>query len=126
MINVIENAIEIVRKAARDQSENIVRELIADFDARNVALGLYNDALKKARALREQADQIEREAHNEFNSALTTSGSISLSVVNQINQGQIVTSIDSPSPRKKEPKKIEAKAIVTENMQTYSETNNAE
>lgn len=108
MINAIENAIEIVRKAAREQSECIVRELVADFDARNVALGMYNDALKKVRMLREQADQMEREAHDAFNSALTSSGGIALSVVNQINQGQMVTSLDSPSPRKK---KAEAPSI---------------
>jgi hypothetical protein len=105
MINAIENAIEVVRKAARDQSESVVRELNADFDARNVALGIYNDALKQARAYREAADQIEREAHDALNSALTSSGGVALSLINQINQGQIVVSSDTPSPRvKKEPK----------------------
>lgn len=110
MLNAIEKAVECVRKAARDQSERIVSELVADFDARNNALAVYNDSLRQARALREEADAIEREAHDTFNSALTTSGSIALSLVNQINQGQIVTSIDTPAPRKKT---LEVKESVT-------------
>lgn len=106
MINAIETAIEAVRKAAREQSESIVRELNADFDARNVALGTYNDAMRQVKALREQADDIERTAHDTLNSALTSSGGVALAMINQINQGQIVASIDTPSPRKR--KAIEA------------------
>lgn len=101
MINAIETAIEAVRKAAREQSESIVRELNADFDARNVALGTYNDAMRQVKALREQADDIERTAHDTLNSALTSSGGVALAMINQINQGQIVASIDTPSPRKR-------------------------
>lgn len=99
MINAIDNAIEVVRKAARDQSESIVHELNADFDARNVALLAYNEAMLKMRALREQADAIEREAHDALNSALTSSGGVALTMINQINQGQIVASADTPSLR---------------------------
>jgi hypothetical protein len=105
MINVIEEAVNIVRKAARDQSERIVRELNADFDARNIALAAYNDALRKVRSMREQADDLERRAHDALNSALTSSGSVALSLVNQINQGQIIESDDTPSPRKVPPPK---------------------
>lgn len=101
MINAIETAIEAVRKAAREQSESIVRELNADFDARNVALGTYNDAMRQVKALREQADDIERTAHDTLNSALTSSGGVALAMINQINQGQIVASIYTPSPRKR-------------------------
>jgi hypothetical protein len=106
MLNAIENAIDVVRKAARDQSERIVSELNADFDNRNVALGMFNDLLKQARVLREQADQIERDACDALNTALTASGGVSLSIVNQITQGQMVTSHDMPSNRKRiaEPK----------------------
>ena len=100
MLNAIEKAVECVRKAARDQSERIVSELLADFDARNNALTVYNDLLRQARALREEADSMEREAHDAFNSALTSSGSIALSLVNQINQGQIVTSTDVPASKR--------------------------
>lgn len=106
MINAIENAMDVVRKAARDQSESIVRELNADFDARNVALGEYNEALQRARSLREQAHDIERIAHDKLNSALTASGSIALSIINQINQGQIVTSTEVPSTRKAKAPKL--------------------
>lgn len=105
MINAIEEAVNIVRKAARDQSERIVRELVSDFDLRNLALSTYNELLRKARAMREQADDIERRAHDAFNSALTASGSVALSLVNQINQGQIIESEETPSPRKISPPK---------------------
>lgn len=108
MINAIETAIDAVRKAAREQSESIVRELNADFDARNVALGTYNDAMRQAKELRDHADDIERTAHDALNSALTSSGGVALAMINQINQGQIVTSIDTPSPRKR--KTLEASA----------------
>lgn len=100
MLNAIDKAIDCVRKAAKDQSERIVSELHADFDARNNALAMYNETLGRVRRLREEADTIEREAHDAFNSALTSSGGIALSLINQINQGQIVTSIETPSPRK--------------------------
>ena len=100
MLNAIDKAIDCVRKAAREQSERIVSELHADFDARNNALAIYNETLGRVRRLREEADTIEREAHDAFNSALTSSGGIALSLINQINQGQIVTSIETPSPRK--------------------------
>ena len=106
MINAIKIAMDAVRKAAREQSDSIVRELNADFDARNVALGTYNDAMRQVKALREQADDIERTAHDTLNSALTSSGGVALVMINQINQGQIVASIDTPSPRKR--KAIEA------------------
>lgn len=111
MINAIDSAIEIVRKAARDQSECIVRELNADFDARNLALAAYNESMKQARMMREAADDIERQAHDALNSALTASGGVALSMVNQINQGQIITSSDTPSPRRK---KLEAPAAAPE------------
>lgn len=101
MINAIDNAIEIVRKAAREQSDSIVRELNADFDARNVALFAYNEAMLKARTMRERADAIEREAHDTLNSALTSSGGVTLAMINQINQGQMVNSADAPSPPRK-------------------------
>lgn len=100
MLNAIDKAIDCVRKAAREQSERIVSELHADFDSRNNALAIYNETLKRVRTLREEADAIEREAHDAFNSALTSSGGIALSLINQINQGQIVTSVETPSPRK--------------------------
>lgn len=100
MLNAIDKAIDCVRKAARDQSERIVSELHSDFDARNNALAIYNETLGRVRRLREEADAMEREAHDAFNSALTSSGGIALSLINQINQGQIVTSVDTPSPRK--------------------------
>lgn len=100
MINAIEDAVNIVRRAAREQSDNIVRELNADFDARNSALAVFNDMLKKARSLREQADAIERDACSSLNSALTASGGVSLSIVNQICAGEIISSNDTPSPRK--------------------------
>jgi hypothetical protein len=100
MIKEIEKAVECVRKAAREQSERIVSELNADFDARNGALAIYNETLGRVRAMREEADALERKAHDAFNSALTTSGSISLSLINQISQGQIVTSAETPTPRK--------------------------
>jgi hypothetical protein len=118
MLNVIDKAIESVRKAARDQSERIVTELLADFDARNNALTVYNDLLRQARALREEADAMEREAHDAFNSALTSSGSIALSLVNQINQGQIVTSVDTPASRKRalEAKEPEAEVAQVDNV----------
>lgn len=110
MINAIETAIEAVRKAARDQSESIVRELNADFDARNVALASYNEMLKQAQALREQATDIERRAHDALNTALTSSGGVALAMINQINQGQIVATADVPSPRSKR-KAIEAAPV---------------
>jgi hypothetical protein len=106
MINAIEIAIDAVRKAAREQSDSIVRELNADFDARNVALGIYNDAMRQAQTMRERADAIEREAHDALNSALTSSGGVALAMINQINQGQIVSASEVPSPRKR--KAIEA------------------
>lgn len=99
MINAIDNALEIVRKVARDQSDSIVHELNADFDARNVALATYNDSMRKVRSLREQADTIEREAHDALNSALTSSGGVALAMINQINQGQMVAASDTPSLR---------------------------
>jgi outer membrane protein assembly factor BamE (lipoprotein component of BamABCDE complex) len=99
MINAIDNALEVVRKAARDQSDSIVHELNADFDARNVALATYNDAMKQAKALRQQADSIEREAHDALNSALTSSGGVALAMINQINQGQMVAASELPSLR---------------------------
>jgi hypothetical protein len=105
MINVSEDAVNLVRKAARDQSERIVRELNADFDARNIALANYNDVLRQVRTMREQADDLERRAHDALNSALTASGSVALSLVNQINQGQIVESEETPAPRKISPPK---------------------
>ena len=83
MINAIENAIDVVRKAARDQSDSIVRELNADYDARNVALTVYNNALQQVRAIREQADGLERAAQDAFNSAMTSSGGVTLAIVNQ-------------------------------------------
>ena len=99
MINAIENAIDVVRKAARDQSDSIVRELNADYDARNVALTVYNNALQQVRAIREQADGLERAAQDAFNSAMTSSGGVTLAIVNQINHGEMVSSVDSPSQR---------------------------
>jgi NurA-like 5'-3' nuclease len=100
MLNAIENAIEVVRKAAREQSDRIVSELNSDFDNRNVALAMFNDLLKQARSMREQADSIEREACEALNSALTASGGVSLSIVNQMIQGQMVTSHEVPSNRR--------------------------
>lgn len=101
MINAIETAIEVVRKAAREQSASVVRELHSEFDARNIAIGQYDEKIRAVRAMREEADDLERRAYDELNSAITNSNAVILSIVNQINQGQMVTSIDSPSPRKK-------------------------
>jgi hypothetical protein len=103
MINAIDNALNMVRTAALQQSNNIVAELSSDFDQRNVALGSFNKAMQEARAMREAADALERDAITAFNSALTSSGSVALSIVNQIKQGQIVTAPE-PKARLKEVK----------------------
>lgn len=99
MINEIDAAVEAVRRAAREQSDRIVSELNADYDARNVALTAFSDKLKAARSLREQADSVEREACEILSSVLVASGGVSLSLINQIRSGRIITGIESPTLR---------------------------
>lgn len=101
MKNVIDQALEAVRNAAAQQSQQMVAELNADYDHRNAAQAAFSEAMDKVRQLRAQADDLQAQAITALNTALVDSGSISLALINQINSGEIVSGAPTPARRPK-------------------------
>lgn len=101
MKNVIDQALEAVRNAAAQQSQQMVVELNADYDHRNAAQAAFSEAMDKVRRLRSEADELQAQAITALNTALVDSGSISLALINQINSGEIVSGAPTPARRPK-------------------------
>lgn len=101
MINDIAAAAAAIVDKAKAQSRVLVSELSADYDHRNAAQLAFVEAMDKARGLRAEADEIEGAALAALNTALTNSGSVTLSLVQQLGEGHIVTSPAVPARKPK-------------------------
>lgn len=100
MINAIQEMADLMVKAAAEQSSQIAAELSAAFDSMNEAKVRFNEAMKRAQAKRAEADEIERKAWQEFDTATSQDGAVKLSIVQQLNEGRMVTGSALPTTKK--------------------------
>lgn len=100
MITAIQQAADAIVKAAAEQSNRVISELNASYDATNAAIVAHAERMKAARAKRAEADAIEDSANRDLQTALSQAGAVSLSIVQQISEGQMVTGSDTPAPKR--------------------------
>jgi hypothetical protein len=99
MKHVIEQQLKSVLTAVDEQSNRITSELSANYDGQNAAQSAFNTSMAKVADLRRQADELQAKAILELDTALTNCGSVGLSIINQLNDGQIVTGTPTPARR---------------------------
>jgi len=100
MITAIQELADGMVKAATEQSNRIVSELDASYDATNAAVAAHAERMKAAKAKRAEADAIEDAANRELNTALSQAGAVSLSIIQQITEGRMITGADTPAPKR--------------------------
>lgn len=107
MIDILDEKIEEFRKAATEQVNRVCNEVNGAVDTLAQAAERREVARKAAKAKREEADQIEAAAEREYQTALTNTTTVLISVAQQLASGQMVTgSTATPQPRKAKPKLI--------------------
>jgi hypothetical protein len=109
VITAIEEMLDGVRKVANEQSNRIAGELNAAYDQQNAAMARFNQQMKLAKAKREEAERIEADAVRDLDTAFGNTGAVSLSIIQQIGEGRIVTGSDTPAPARR-PKLVKAAA----------------
>lgn len=109
MISAIDEMLDGVRKVAAEQSTRIAGELNSAYDMQNAAMVRFNSAMKSAKTKRDEADRIEAEAVRDLDTSLANSGAVSLSIIQQIGEGRIVTGSDTPVPTRR-PKLVKTAA----------------
>lgn len=107
MMNIIDDKLEELRKAATEQTNQVCNELDAAVDALAQAAERREIARKNATTKRAEADQLESTAEREYQTALTNVQTALLSVRQQLAAGQMVTgSTSTPQARKPKPKLV--------------------
>lgn len=108
MITAIEDILNQARAVASEQSNRIASEMSSAYDAVNAAATRFNDRMKLARAKLDEASQIQADAVREHDSALSQTGAVLLSIVQQLSEGRMVTGSDQPAPKR--PRLVNSKA----------------
>lgn len=107
MMNILDDKLEDLRKAATEQTNRVCNEVEGAVDTLAQAAERREVARKAAKAKRDEADQIEAAAEREYQTALTNHQTALISVSQQLAAGQMVTgSTATPQPRKAKPKLI--------------------
>ena len=102
MLNVIEEKIEEIRRVATTQTNQVCNELNALADALQQAEGRFTVNMKAAAVKRDEASKIEELAMREHSTALSNILASTLAIVQQLDDGQMVTgSIEAPSRKSK-------------------------
>jgi hypothetical protein len=100
MINAIDEVLAKAREVAVEQSNRIVSELNAAYDAMNAAQTRFNDRMAAAKAKRAEADAIEADAIREHDTALSNAAAVSLSILQQLSEGRMITGSATPAPKR--------------------------
>lgn len=107
MMNILDDKLEDLRKAATEQTNRVCNEIDVGVDLLAQAGERRDVARKAARLKRDEADKIEAEAEREYQTALTNSTTALLSISQQLAAGQMVTgSTNIPQQRKPKPKLV--------------------
>lgn len=107
MMNILDDKLEDLRKAATEQTNRVCNEVDGAVDALAQAEERREVARKAAKVKREEADQIEAAAEREYQTARTNAVTVLISISQQLASGQMVTgNTTTPQPRKAKPKLI--------------------
>lgn len=102
MMNILDDKLEELRKAATEQTNRVCNEVDSAVDALAQAEERREVARKAARLKRDEADQIEATAEREYQTARTNATTALISISQQLAAGQMVTgSATTPQPRSK-------------------------
>lgn len=102
MLNVIEEKIEQIRQVAKTQTNQVCNELNALADALQQAEGRFTTNMRAAAVKREEASKIEELAQREHATALHNVLASVLAIVQQLDDGMMVTgSIEEPQRKPK-------------------------
>jgi hypothetical protein len=97
MLNVIEEKIEEIRRVATTQTNQVCNELNSLADALQQAEARFSTNMRAASVKREEASKIEELALREHSTALSNILASTLAIVQQLDDGQMVTgSIEAP------------------------------
>ena len=101
MKNVISSKVQAILEAVDDQTNRICSELSANYDGQNAAQAEFSTKMQRVAELRRQADDLQAKAVIELDTALTNVGSVGLSLLGQLQGGEIVTGTPTPARRPK-------------------------
>lgn len=109
MLSVIEENLVAVRRIAQEQQNRIAAEINSAVDALNAAKGLAAMAFETAEAKRKEAERLEAQARREIDTAISNCQAVLIGIMQQLDDGQMVTGTDTPAPaRRGKPKLIRA------------------
>jgi len=102
MLNVIEERLEEIRRVATTQTNQVCNELNSLADALQQAEARFSTNMKQASQKREEAAKIEELALREHSTALHNILATTLSIVQQLDDGMMVTgSVEEPQRKPK-------------------------
>jgi hypothetical protein len=90
MKNVINAKLQAIVEAVDEQTNRICSELSANYDGQNAAQAEFNTKMLRVTELRRQADELQANC-----------GSVGLSLLGQLEGGEIVTGTPTPARRPK-------------------------